>query len=53
MKQYKEGGRMKEGKEGGNVEEATRLHGAEKTVHALRNTNEEGSTSVDGVDATA
>lgn len=49
---HRKGVGVEEGEEGGNAQAATRLNGAQKAIHALRNTSDEFNTSVDGADAT-
>lgn len=49
---HRKGVGVEEGEEGGNAQAATRLNGAQKAIHTLRNTSDEFNTSVDGADAT-
>ena len=49
---HRKGVGVEEGEEGGNAQAATRLNGAQKAIHALRNTSDEFNTSIDGADAT-
>lgn len=48
---HRKGVGVEEGEEGGNAQAATRLNGAQKAIHALRNISDEFNTSVDGADA--
>lgn len=49
---HRKGVGVEEGEEGGNAQAATRLNGAQKAIHTLRNISDEFNTSVDGADAT-
>ena len=49
---HRKGVGVEKGEEGRNAQAATRLNGAQKAIHALRNTSDEFNTSIDGADAT-
>ena len=49
---HRKGVGVEEGEEGGNAQAATRLNGAQKAIHTLRNISDEFNTSIDGADAT-